>query len=126
MAIPFLTEAVGMLTSSTAMFIAFEVILFLVTAFFIWIGAKIADVENASIIRSFAIAVIVAILTPIILIPFAGLELVSMAISVIVNLAIIKIVFATGWKKSVVTWVFSIIASIVSIIILSFVLILLL
>jgi hypothetical protein len=124
MAIPFLTDAVGLLTSNTVMFIAFELVLFLVTALFIWIGAKVADIDRASLARSFIIAILVAILTPIILIPFAGQALVSLVISVIVNLAIIKIIFATGWKRSLVAWVFSIIASIVSIIILSFVLIL--
>ena len=114
------------MASSTVVFIAFELVLFLISALFIWAGARIADVSKGSIIRSFIIAVLVAILTPVLLLPFAGFELVSFAASVIINLAIIKLVFSTGWKKSLITWVFSLIAGFLSVAILAFVLVLLL
>jgi len=125
MAIPFLSEAVGVLTSGTLGFIIFELVVFFISALFIWIGAKVANVEKGSIARSFLIAVILAILTPLLLLPFAGFRIVSLVLSVIINLAIIKIVFSTGWKKSLITWVFSIIAGVVSAFILAFVLVLL-
>jgi len=125
MVLDILTNAVSSLAGSTVMFITFELLLFFISALFIWIGAKIASVDKGSIIRSFIIAVLIAILTPLLLIPFSEFALVSVALSFIINLAIIKIVFATGWKKSLVTWVFSLIAEIISIFLLMFVLVLL-
>jgi hypothetical protein len=125
MAVPFLGDIVGLLAGSMFRLIVFELVLFFISALFIWIGAKVADVEKGSIIRAFLIAVIVAILTPLLLLPFAGFELFSMALGIIINLAIIKLVFSTGWRKALVTWIFSLIAGFLSVLILSFVLILL-
>ena len=113
MAIPFVNEAVALLTGNMVRFLIFEILLVLVSAFFIWLGAKVAQVEKAGFPRSFLVAIIVAIVLPLLLIPLAGLEIISLIASVVINLVIIKLVFGTGWRKSLVTWIFSIIAGIV-------------
>ena len=122
--IPVITEAAGMMAGGIIRFIAFEVLLLLVSAFFIWIGARVAEVKEGSLGRSFVVAVILAIIVPLLVMPFAGLAAFTMVLSVILTLAIIKLVFGTGWKKSLITWVFSIIAQIISLAILVFVLVL--
>ncbi len=124
MAIPLLSEAAGIMASGTLRFIVFEVLLLVVSAIFIWIGGRFAEISKASFMRSLGISVILAIIVPLLLLPFAGMELLTLLLSVVLTLAIIKLVFDTGWRKSLITWVFSIIAQVIVMLVLLFVLVL--
>ena len=105
----------------TLAFWLFELVLLVVSAIFIWIGAKVAEVEKGSLMRSIGIAVILAILVPLLLIPFASMAIIPIVLSIVITLAVIKAAFATSWRKSLVAWVFSIIAQFIAIAALVFV-----
>lgn len=125
MAVPFLSDLITLASSSTLRFVVFELVILFVSALFIWTGAKVAQIKQSSIIKSFIAAIVLAVLVPLLLIPFSGHVLASLALGMVVTLAIIKIVFATGWRKSLVTWIFSIIAEFVAFFALTFLLVLL-
>jgi len=114
----------SLLTGSGISFILLELALLLLAAAFIWFGSKIAQVEKAGIGRAFLTAILVTIVAPLLMIPFEGLGLLTLVISIILTLFFIKVVFSTGWRKSLVTWIFSIIAQVVWILIMLFLLVL--
>ncbi|MFH1978480.1 MAG: hypothetical protein ABIJ92_04085 [Candidatus Aenigmatarchaeota archaeon] len=125
MVMEFFTGAANLLVGDTLTFIIFEIILLLISALFIWIGAKVAQVKKGSIGRAFLVAIVFSIITPIFMIPFVGYALVTFILTLIINLVIIKIVFSANWRKALTTWVFSIISGIIAVLILGFVLVLL-
>ncbi|RLI97012.1 MAG: hypothetical protein DRO99_03585 [Candidatus Aenigmatarchaeota archaeon] len=122
MAIPFITELSGLLSGNIIRLITFEILLLLVSAFFIWTGAKVAQIRKGSFGRSFLTALAIAFLLPMALLPFSGLVLISLIASLVITLAIIKVVFDASWRSSLVTLVFSAIAQAVSLALLIFVL----
>ena len=126
MAIDLFTSAANIMAAGSLAFIVYEILLFIISALFLWIGAKVAQVKKGSFGRAFLIAIITAVLTPILLIPFGAYALIAFILGLIINLIIIKLIFATGWRKSVVAWVFSIVAGVIAILILAFGLVLLL
>jgi len=112
----------SLLTGSGTSFILLELALLLLAAFFIWFGSKIAQVEKSGIGRAFLTAILVTIVAPLLLIPFEGFGLLTLVISIVITLFLIKVVFSTGWRKSLVTWLFSVIAEVVWIFIMLFLL----
>lgn len=116
----FFSNVVGLMASDTLRFIIFEIALLIISSIFIWIGGRVAQVKKGSFGRAFIAAIALSILTPLLLIPFQGFAIITFILSLIINLGIIKIVFKTNWRKSLITWIFSIIASVIVVVILGF------
>lgn len=107
--------SLGSLTS-----LVFMIISFLITGFFIWIGAYMAHVEKKSLLNSFFAALLGTIVTGIVFsfMGFTGLW--AILVTILIPIFVIKLVFRTSWRKSLVTWVFSIIAQIIAVALLVF------
>jgi hypothetical protein len=86
----------------------------IVGTIFIHIGAKLAKISNATIMKAFEVALIGAILSMILgfIIPLGGL------IGFILVIAVIKYIYDTSWGKAIVAWILFIIVIIVVIVIL--------
>jgi hypothetical protein len=105
-----LEEIVNLATLSTVGLILFAVLFFVITGIFIYIGTYVARVDNRSFISSFLAALIATLVSGAIFFFFNFTGLTSLFISVVITIFAIKVVFGTSWKKSIVTWIFSVIA----------------
>lgn len=93
----------------------------IIAAFFMWLGAKLARVENATFVKSILAALAAAAITWIVslifsLVPVAG-TIVGFVIGLILTIFAIKAIYATTFGKAVLVWVFHIIAEIIAVII---------
>jgi|GEM_PF-2376968 hypothetical protein len=98
---------------TVGLFALFFVLYLLVTAFFIWIGSKLAGIKNATIGKAVISALAGGILASISMgivgsIPFIGF--VAPLIALILYLWVLKVVFDTTWGKVFIAWLFSIVA----------------
>jgi len=75
----------------------------MVSALFIWLGAKIAGVQNATFMKSFWIALVSSIL---IWVLAAVIHAPGWIIGLLVSLVVIKAMFDTTWMKAFLTWIF--------------------
>ncbi|MBN1882450.1 MAG: hypothetical protein JW885_09770 [Deltaproteobacteria bacterium] len=75
----------------------------MVSAFFIWIGAKISGVENATFMKSFWAALVSSVL---IWVLAAVINAPGWIIGLLVSLVVIKAIFKTTWGKALLTWIF--------------------
>ncbi|MBU0898309.1 MAG: hypothetical protein KKB03_01190 [Nanoarchaeota archaeon] len=108
-----LESAIGFLTSDLVRTIVFEIILFIVAGLFIWIGAWFARIKKRTFIKAIIAAFLTAFVSSILILPFSQFALIAVTISLIINIAVIKFVFSTTWRNSLVTWIFSVIAHVV-------------
>jgi hypothetical protein len=98
--------------------IAFLVLALLISAFFLWIGAKLAGIRGASfgkavlaaLVSVAALAILEIVLS---LIPRIGGTL-GLLLGILVSIYVIKAVFDTGWGKAILAWILYIAAIIVA------------
>jgi hypothetical protein len=98
--------------------IAFLVLALLISAFFLWIGAKLAGIRGASfgkaVLAALVSVVALAILEIVLsLIPRIGGTL-GLLLGILVSIYVIKAVFDTGWGKAILAWILYIAAIIVA------------
>jgi hypothetical protein len=98
--------------------IAFLVLALLISAFFLWIGAKLAGIRGASfgkaVLAALVSVVALAILEIVLsLIPRIGGTL-GLLLGILVSIYVIKAVFDTGWGKAILAWIMYIAAIIVA------------
>lgn len=98
--------------------IAFLVLALLISAFFLWIGAKLAGIQGASfgkaILAALVSVVALALLQIVLsLIPRIGGTL-GLLLGILVSIYVIKAVFDTGWGKAILAWILYIVAIIVA------------
>ena len=98
--------------------IAFLVLALLISAFFLWIGAKLAGIREASfgkaILAALVSVVALALLQIVLsLIPRIGGTL-GLLLGILVSIYVIKAVFDTGWGKAILAWILYIVAIIVA------------
>ncbi|MFQ6087519.1 MAG: hypothetical protein ACE5K0_01275 [Candidatus Methanofastidiosia archaeon] len=94
------------------------VLLFIIGAFFIWIGAKLAGVRDATFGKALICAVALALIGPIfnLLLSFIGIGgFIGFILGLLVTLYIIKSIFDTSWGKAFVVWILSIVAMVASV-----------
>jgi len=82
---------------------------FLVAAFFLWIGAKIAKIGGATFLKAL-LAAFLGIIAGVILglVPVLGWLL-----GIVAYIVIIKYVFNTDWVKAIIAWLISFVAAII-------------
>ena len=100
------------LTADFVTFILFEIVFFLVMGFFIWVGSEIAQVRKNAFLKAIGAALIATVISSLLIIPFASFAFFTLFLALLINIAVVKIVFRTGWRKALVTWVFSVIAQV--------------
>ena len=98
--------------------IAFLVLALLISAFFLWIGAKLAGIREASfgkaILAALVSVVALALLQIVLsLIPRIGGTL-GLLLGILVSIYVIKAVFDTGWGKAILAWILYIVAIILA------------
>ncbi len=108
-----LEGAIQFLTADFLRLILFEILFFLVSGFFIWAGSHIAQIKKASYGKAVLAAILTTLVTAVLIIPFSQFALFTFVLSLLIAIGLIKMVFSTGWRKALVTWVFSLIAQIV-------------
>jgi len=74
-----------------------------VSALFIWIGAKIAGVQNATFMKSFWAALVSSVL---IWVLAAVINAPGWIVGLLVSLVVIKMMFDTTWGKALLAWIF--------------------
>ena len=117
-----LEQALNLLTLDVVSASIFGLVLFVAMGIFLWIGAYIGQVKKNSFIRAFGAALAGTIVSAIVfmLVGFTGY--IALIISILIQIVVIKLVFSTEWRKAAVTWVFSIIAQVIAVLVLVFVL----
>lgn len=85
------------------------VVIFVVAAFFLWLGTKIAQIANATFVKAL-LATFLGFVAGIILglVPAIGWLL-----GIIAYIVIIKYVFATDWVKAIIAWAVSFVITVV-------------
>ncbi len=95
------------------------ILLLVIAAFFLWIGAKLAGIQNATfgkavvaaLVSVIALAVLQVIMS---IIPFLG-GLVGFLLGILVSIYIIKAVFDTSWGKALLAWILYVVAIIATV-----------
>ncbi len=87
----------------------FLVVMLLVAAFFLWVGAKVAGIKGASFLKAI-LAAFLGMIAGIILNYVPGI---GWLLGIIAYIVIIKYVFNTDWGKAVIAWLVSFVASLV-------------
>jgi hypothetical protein len=86
------------------------VIATLVSAIFIWFGAKVAGIDGATFIKSFWAAlvssILVWLLTGLASALFGFGSIAGWILGLFITLAVLKIIFDTTWGKAFLTWLF--------------------
>jgi hypothetical protein len=104
---------IGLFLFFVALFVAATVI----SAFFIWIGTRIAGVSGATFGRAFWAAIltsfIVWALTGIASAAFGFGAIAGWFLGVLITLVIFKRIYKTSWGKAFMTWLFAGIAQVV-------------
>ena len=100
-------------------YLGIVLIAILVGAFFIWLGAKMASVKNATFGRSILAAIGASVVTGLLSWVFAGFTgigaIVGFLIGLFLSILIIKAVFKIDWGKALLVWVFHVVAEIIAI-----------
>jgi hypothetical protein len=104
--------------------LVFFIIALLITAFFLWIGVKLAGIRGASFGKAIIAALLSIIATMILsiilsLLPFIG-GFLGLLLGILVSIYIIRVVFDTSWGKALVAWILYIIAIIIAMLITGF------
>ncbi len=90
-----------------------------ISAFFLWIGTKLARISDASFKKAI-IAAFISMIALVILIvvarPYTG-NLIGFFLGIVVSICIIKVIYGTPWKKAFLAWVLYILAVIAAIVI---------
>lgn len=94
------------------------IVVTIISALFIWIGAKLAGIEGATLIRSFWAALFSSVLVW----AFTGIgsavfgfgTVVGWIIGVVVTLWVLKAIFKTTWGKAFLAWIFQGIAQLLA------------
>jgi len=74
----------------------------MVSALFIWIGAKLAGIQNATFMKSFWAALVSSV---IIWVLAAVINAPGWIIGLLVSLVVIKVIFDTTWGKAFLAWI---------------------
>ena len=88
------------------MLIGFILIL-LVSSFFLWLGAKIAGIEDASYAKAIAATFINMIVSAIL----SSVYVIGWILALVATIAIIKWIFNTDWGKAIIAWIISLVAA---------------
>ncbi|MHC1598333.1 MAG: hypothetical protein ACXQS3_02105 [Candidatus Methanofastidiosia archaeon] len=107
-------EIIGL---SIVLFIISIILSFLVLALFIWFGAKVASIKNASYGKAFSAAIAITIFTAILNMIFVALNIVTngiigILIGILVAIWVIKSIFSTNWGKAFIAWIFAVVGAI--------------
>jgi len=105
------------ITSGAGSLIFFLLVLVL-SAFFLWIGTKLAGIHHASMGKSLIVAVVsmvvLAVLNAVLsVVRFFG-GILGFFLGILVTVFIIKVVFNTSWSKALLAWVLYIVAVILA------------
>jgi len=112
-------ELLGFTSSNILAVAASVIIIFLLQALFIWFGAKFARIKNASFGKAFGSAIAITVLLIIVnvilsLIDIANNDLISIVVSILITIWVLKSLFNTNWIKAMIAWIMSIIGMIVA------------
>ncbi|MBU7032945.1 MAG: hypothetical protein HXS53_10470 [Theionarchaea archaeon] len=99
----------------------FFIIALLITAFFIWIGAKLAGIRNASfgkaIIAALVSVIVLTLMVPLLSLTPLGGGLLGLLLGILISVYIIKAVFDTSWGKAILAWILYVVAVVIAIVI---------
>jgi len=120
-------ELLGFVFTSIAAVLVGIVLYFAFQAIFIWFGAKVAGIKDASFGKAFWTAIATTILLILVNAIFMFLNiasggLIGLLLSVLVMIWVIKSIFNTGWGKAIVAWIMSIIGVVIATVIVAAVL----
>jgi len=108
----------GFVFTSIVAIVAAFILFFVIEAFFIWVGAKLAAIEDASFGKAFisaiAIFIIVPIVSAVVAMVLPSVAALGAVVAVLLTLWILKSVFSTGWVRAFVAWILSIVGMIVT------------
>jgi hypothetical protein len=117
-----LEQALNLLALDVVSASLFGLVLFIAMGVFIWIGAYISQIKKRSFPRAFLAALAGTIISAIVFMIIGFTGYIALIISILIQILVIKAVFSADWRKSVVAWVFSIIAQVIAVLALVFVL----
>lgn len=111
----------GLIAAGITAILALIIVSILIAGIFIWIGAKIAGVEEATFGNAIVAAVGASIVGWIITIVLSGIPVIGTIAGLIIGfivggLFVIKSIFSTSWRKAFLTWVFNIVAQVIAVI----------
>jgi len=89
------------------------IVLILISAIFLWIGAKIVGIGDSSYVNAIVGVVVLVVLSAILGSFFGTLGLIGTIISFIVALWVVKSIYGTSWTKAFLALVIAYIAFIV-------------
>jgi hypothetical protein len=88
-----------------------------ISAFFIWIGAKVARVSDATIVKAFWAAIVTSFvvwaLTGIASGLFGFGSIAGWLLGIVITLVLLKWIYKTSWGKAFLTWLFCGLAQVV-------------
>jgi len=109
-------ELFGLVGLALLIFFVIGFVLYtIISAIFIFVGAKVAGVKNADFKKSFFAALIESVIVWVLAIPS---NIFGFIIGFLISLLILKYIFKTSWGKAGLTWLFNGIAKIILIILL--------
>lgn len=85
------------------------VVAFVVAAFFLWVGAKIAQIANATFVKAL-LATFLGLVAGIVL---GFVPAIGWLLGIIAYIVIIKYVFATDWVKAIIAWAVSFVITVI-------------
>lgn len=111
----------GVISGLLGIFVGIMVLAALIAGFFMWIGAKMAGVENATFGKAIWAAIATSIVTWLIsalfsIIPGIG-TIIGFFVGLLFSIGIIKSIFNTTGGKAFLVWIFNIVAQVIAIII---------
>jgi hypothetical protein len=114
-------EIFGLVFTGLAAVLAAIFAIFVFQALFLWVGAKIAGIKEASFGKAFVAAVGITLVTVVANAVFAFASvatggLAGLVISILIAVWVIKSVFETGWAQALVAWILSIVGFVVAIV----------
>jgi riboflavin transporter FmnP len=117
-----LEQALNLLALDVVSASLFGLVLFIVMGVFLWIGAYMAQIKKRSFPRAFLAALAGTIISAIVFMIMGFTGYIALVVSILIQILVIKFVFSTEWRKSLITWVFSVIAQVIAVLVLVFVL----
>jgi len=120
-------ELLGFAFTSMVAILAGIILYFVFQAIFIWFGAKVAHIKDASFGKALSSAVAITVLIIIVNFIFASLNIASggtigLLVSILFIVWVIKSIFNTGWGKAIIAWIMSIVGVIIATILIAAVL----
>lgn len=89
------------------------IVLILISAIFLWIGAKFAGIDDSSYVNAIIGVVVLIVLSVILGSFFGSLGIIGTIISFIVALWVVKTLYGTSWTKAFIALILAYIAFIV-------------